>query len=178
MVVAPHVTEKRSREHSAPERSSSSAPADVDDTVFIFDLRNFGMTHSDTKTPIGMIKSLQVHFDVLVSASLTFHAPPQPPPALFRPAAPAATHAIFPFYPSLLPQTGYPERMAMCIIYQPPRLFNLVWKVLRYIINARVHAKARERGWSVRRLSETAALWAAMTCGGMHTLHNSTARAF
>lgn len=52
--------------------------------------------HSDSKTPIGMIKSLQ---------------------------------------------TGFPERMAMCIIYQPPRVFSLLWKILRYLIDARVHAK-------------------------------------
>lgn len=39
--------------------------ADVDDAVFVFDLRNFGIMHSDSKTPIGMIKSLQVRFSVL-----------------------------------------------------------------------------------------------------------------
>lgn len=33
----------------------------------------------------------------------------------------------------------------MCIIYSPPRIFSLLWKVLRYVIDARVHAKARGR---------------------------------
>ena len=40
-------------------------------------------------------------------------------------------------------QTAYPERMAMCILYAPPRVFFLLWKLLKLLIDVRVHAKAR-----------------------------------
>lgn len=42
----------------------------------------------------------------------------------------------------------------MCIMYNPPRIFNMLWKILRYLIDARVHAKARCALRPARRTAE------------------------
>lgn len=78
------------------EASIARLKPDVDDGVFLFDLRNYSLLNSDSRAAIGIIKSLQ---------------------------------------------TGYPERMAMAILYCPPRVFFLLWKVIRFVIDPRVHAK-------------------------------------
>lgn len=123
--------------------------------VVVFDMRGYTLANSDIRTAVAVVKTLQVcAARAFAPLEQSMHASSAPyslaDPVISSHACPPTsphgsplTHPSRTHTPLWSTQVGYPERLFRCVMYMAPKIFFVLWRVVKPFMDDRIAAKVR-----------------------------------